>query len=600
MVTAAKVPERHEIDVQHTWDLSVIFATDGDWEAATTKVDAIIAEVAALQGTLGKSSAHLLNALKAHDALFEQADRMLVYARQRKDENNDDPAGQAMESKGASLYTKARAAVASFRPEILAIPPATLEAWLVEEPALAVYGQALQNIMRLRPHVRSAEVEAVMAEYGDVTRAPSDLFIMLTNNDLKFPSVLDEQGNPTEISQGRYSRFMLSPDRRLREEAFKKYFATLHGVRNTTAVALGAHVRGQVLESRLRGYGSAVEAALTPNHIPVAVYENLLNTVNAHLPKLHRYVRLRRQIMKLPEIHFYDMYSPLVEGADIRFRYDEAMALTQAAFKPLGAEYAAGVEQAYKERWIDVYENRGKTSGAYSGGAYGTPPYILLNYQDRPNDMFTLAHEMGHSLHTYFAHRTQPYVYSGYTIFLAEIASTLNELLLADHLLKNKEDAALQKELIVQQIEDIRLTILRQTMFAQFELDIHRKVEAGEALTAEGLSGHYAELVKRWHGPDLAWDDEMGIEWVRVPHFYYNFYVFQYATGLSSALALSKQILGEGQPAIDRYLTFLRSGSSRPSVDILRDAGVDMTTPAPIEAAMQHFDALLDKLETLF
>jgi oligoendopeptidase F len=354
-----------------------------------------------------------------------------------------------------------------------------------------------------------------------------------------------------------------------------------------------------IVNARIRGYESSLEAALKPNDIPLAVYHNLIATVEANLPRMHRYMSLRKRLLGLDELHTYDLYAELVADVDVKTPYAEATQTIQSAFAPLGRAYGAALEQAFTSRWIDVYENVGKRSGAYSGGAYSTAPFILLNYQDRLDDLFTLAHELGHSMHSHFTRHTQPFVYGDYTIFVAEVASTLNEALLTDYLLKNRRDAALRKRLIVQQLEDIRTTIFRQTMFASFELGIHQQAESGEPLTTDSLSERYYGLVGRYHGPDVIRDEEIALEWARIPHFYYNFYVYQYATGLSAALALSQQIISEGQPAVDRYLQFLRSGSSRSSVDLLRDAGVDMTTPQPIQQAMDKFDRLLDELEAL-
>jgi oligoendopeptidase F len=385
----------------------------------------------------------------------------------------------------------------------------------------------------------------------------------------------------------------------VRHDAFKGYYSSYQGILNTLGMTLAAEVRSHVLNARVRGYPSALAAALDPRDIPLDVYHNLISTINANLPRLHRYFDIRRRIMGLDELRVYDTYAPLVPQVDVAVPYDEAKQVVQAAFAPLGAEYAEALSKAFSSRWIDVYENVGKRSGAYSGGAYSTPPFILLNYQDRLRDMFTLAHELGHSMHSYFTRRSQPFVYGRYTIFVAEVASTLNEALLNDYLLKTRDDPMLRKQLVVQQLDDIRATIFRQTMFAEFELDIHQLTEAGTPLTSDTLNKRYHELVSRYQGPGLTLDDEIAFEWARIPHFYYNFYVYQYATGLSAALALSRQIIDEGQPAVDRYLSFLSSGSSRSSIDLLRDAGVDMTTPQPIQAAMDTFDTLLTELESM-
>jgi len=491
------------------------------------------------------------------------------------------------------------AATAFIEPEILAIPTETINQWIAEEPGLKVYDYALEELARQRAHVRSAEVESILAQFYDITRATGEIFEILTNADLDFPTFEDEKGQTVKLSHSRYGRYMESQDRRVRREAFKGMFSAFGSIRTTLGATLAAEVRSHVINARIRNYSSALEAALEPKNIPLDVYHNLISTVNQNLPRLHRYMRVRKQLMGLDELRFYDLYAPLVPQADMDVPYQEATQLVAAAFEPLGPDYAEALQKAFTNRWIDVYENVGKRGGAYSGGSHKSAPFILLNYQDRLRDVFTLAHELGHSMHSFFSWQTQPFVYSNYTLFVAEVASTLNEALLTDYLLKTRNDPALRKHLIVQQLEDIRATIFRQTMFAEFELDIHQRTEAGEPLTADSISKPYFSLVERYLGPDVVLDEEIAWEWARIPHFYYNFYVYQYATGLSAALALSKQIINEGKPAVERYLNFLSSGSSRSSIDLLRGAGVDMTTPEPIQQAMDQFDALLDELETL-
>jgi oligoendopeptidase F len=593
------VPRRSELPAEYTWDLTLIYPDEHAWEADVARLESMLPAVAALQGQVGASAANLLRALQLQDEIGVLVSQLYVYASHRKDSDSTDPVGQALEERAGSLYARVSAALAFIEPEILAIPEATLAAWQRNEPGLAVYEYALQELNRRRAHIRSAEVEEVLAQLSDVTRAPGDTFDILTNADLAFPTIADESGQPVQLSHARYGRYMESKDRRVRRDAFKGLYSAFKGVRNTLATTLSAAVRSHVIDARIRNYPSALVAALEPRDIPIDVYHNLVQTINANLPRLHRYMGIRRRLMGLDELRVYDLYASLVPEIDVTVPYAEATATVSRAFAPLGAEYRAVIERAFGSRWIDVYENVGKRSGAYSGGAYSTPPFILLNYQDRLDDMFTLAHELGHSIHSYFTRAHQPPVYGHYTIFVAEVASTLNEALLTDYLLKTRDDPALRKYLVVQQLEDIRTTIFRQTMFAEFELDMHTRAEAGEALTADALSGRYYDLVARYHGPEVTLDEEIAWEWARIPHFYYNFYVYQYATGLSAALALSRQILTDGQPAVERYLRFLGSGASRSSIDLLRDAGVDMTTPEPIQAAMDRFEALLDELEAL-
>jgi oligoendopeptidase F len=599
-VTATqKVPRRDEIPVENTWDLTLMYADDAAWEQAVARLEGMIPEIAAIQGTIGQGAGALLKALKLRDDIGLQLYQIYRYASQRQDSDSTDAAGQALAERAGSIVAKLGAATAFIEPEILAIPEETIAAWLHEEPGLQLYAYALEELARQRAHVRSAEVEGILAQFYDVTRATSEIFEILTNADLDFPTLEDESGQTVKLSHARYGRFMENQDRRVRREAFKGMFGAFGHIRNTLGTTLAAEVRSHTLNARIRNYSSALEAALQPKDIPLDVYHNLIATVNANLPRLHRYMRVRKRLMGLDELRFYDLYAPLVPQADIDVPYSEATAVVQAAFAPLGDDYAAALQRAFSSRWIDVYENIGKRSGAYSAGSHKSAPFMLLNYQDRLRDVFTLAHELGHSMHSFFSWRSQPFVYSNYTLFVAEVASTLNEALLTDHLLKTRDDPTLRKHLIVQQLEDIRATLFRQTMFAEFEFDIHRRTEVGEPLTTDSISKPYFELVARYLGPDVILDEEIAWEWARIPHFYYNFYVYQYATGLSAALALSKQIIAEGQPAVKRYLRFLSSGSSRSSIDLLRDAGVDMATPAPIQQAMDQFDALLDQLEAM-
>jgi oligoendopeptidase F len=597
--TTHKVPTRAEVPEEYTWDLSQIFPDVSAWEQELQAVEARAQELAALQGTLAQGPVQLLSALTLRDDVGQRLYALYVYAMHLKDSDSTNPVGQGLAERVGSFAARVQAALAFIEPEILAIPATTIEEWLNTTPDLHIYRYELEKLNRQRAHIRSAEVEQVIAEFSDLARTPYTTFSMLTDSDLQFPTIEDEHGQPVQLSHARYGRLIESPDRRVRRDAFKGYYSAFLPFRNTLATTLGAAIRAHVIEARLRNYSSALEAALAPNEIPVAVYHNLIATVEANLPHFHRYLAVRRRLLGLDELRFYDLYVQPVPDVELTIPYQEACNLMRAAFRPLGEEYGAALEQMFSRRWIDVYENVGKRSGAYSGGSYGTPPYILLNYQDRLRDVFTLAHELGHSLHSYFTRKHQPFVYGNYTIFVAEVASTLNEALLTHYMLQNNPDESLRRRLLSQQIEEIRGTIFRQTMFAAFELWMHERAERGQPLTADVLSQHYRDLVARYHGPELQIDDELAYEWMRIPHFYYNFYVYQYATGISAALALSRQIISEGQPAIDRYLRFLRSGSSRSSIELLREAGVDMTSPAPIQAAMDTFAGLVDQLEQL-
>lgn len=601
MTTATqKVPTRAEAPVAHTWDLSLIFEDSAAWDQELAAVEARAQEVAALQGTLGDDPEQLLGALTLRDETARRLYALYVYAAHRKDSDATDTAGQALQDRAGSFAARISAALSFIDPEILTIPEATLAAWVRDTAGLHIYAYELEKLNKQRAHIRSAEVEEVMAQFSDVTRTPYEMFEMLTDSDLTLPSISDEQGNTVQLSHARYGRFVESNDRRVRKDAFKGYYGAFKPFRNTIATALGGAVRSHVLEARLRKYDSSLEAALKPNEIPLEVYRNLIATVEANIGQNHRYMAIRKKLLGLDDLRVYDLYASPVPEVDVTVPYQEATELMRAAFAPLGPDYGAALKRAFDSRWIDVYENVGKRSGAYSGGSYSTPPFVLLNYQDRLNDAFTLAHELGHSMHSYFTRNAQPFAYGSYTIFVAEVASTLNEALLTDYMLKHRDDPSLRRLLLVQQIEDIRRTIIRQTMFASFELTMHEMSERGEPLTADGLTERYYALVAKYHGPAVTLDDEIGFEWARIPHFYFNFYVYQYATGLSAALALSRQLIDEGQTAVDRYLSFLKGGSSQSSIELLRGAGVDMTTPAPVQAAMDSFSGLIDQLEQLY
>jgi oligoendopeptidase F len=565
MTEAQQVPRREEIPVEHTWDLTTVYTNDAAWEADIAQLEARLPAASALQGSITDAEG-LLEVLHTRDSIEQQLWQIYIYAGRRYDSDTSDSTGQALGDRAGSLVARASAALAFIEPEILALPDSEIANWITATPALEMYRYSLQRLAAQRSHVRSAEVEGILAEFNDLTRAPSEIFEVLTTADLSFSSIQDEQDQPVQLSHARYQRFLESQDRRVRHDAFKSYYGTYHSIRNTLGTTLAAEIRSHALNARLRGYGSALEAALNPNDIPVDVYHNLVSTVNANLPRLHRYMQVRRRLMGLDELRVYDLYASLVPAADVEVPYAEGSRLVAEAFQPLGSDYISAINQTFSSRWIDVYENQGKRSGAYSDGAYTTAPFILMNYQDRLRDVFTLAHELGHSMHSYFTRRAQPFVYGNYTIFVAEVASTLNEALLTDYMLKTRDDPVLRKYLIVQQLEDIRTTLFRQTMFAEFELDMHRRVEAGEPLTADSLSKPYYDLVARYHGSEVTLDEEIALEWGRIPHFYYNFYVYQYATGLSAALALSKQLLSEGQPAVNRYLSFLSSGVKPESI----------------------------------
>ena len=595
--THNKVPRRHELPRQFTWDLETIYPSEDQWEADFQAIKDSIPRLESFRGTLGDSAIQLLDCLRLRDETQQRMDQLLVYARMRKDEDNTNNRYQALADRATVLASQLSSATAFIPPEILSIPEDKLRGFLESQPELGLYRHHLEELLRQRPHVRSAEVEMVLAQSTEIARVPDESYTMLTNADMKFPIIIDEAGNPVELSQARYIQLRESQDRRVRRDAFEALHQTYHSFRNTLASSLAGSVRSDIFFARSRNYSTALEAALDPNNIPTQVYYNLIQTVHQNLPRLHRYMSLRKRLLGLDELHHYDLYVPMVPDVQMRVPYEEGTRTVLAALAPMGPEYLSALQMAINSRWIDVYENEGKTSGAYSDGSYTTNPFILLNYQGTLTDVFTLAHELGHSMHSHFTRITQPYVYGSYTLFLAEVASTLNELLLTDYLLKQTTDRRLRAYLINSYLERLRTTLFRQTMFAEFELEIHARAESGEALTPDWLSTAYRDLNIQYYGPEVVNPDEIAIEWSRIPHFYWGFYVYQYATGISAAAALAQQILTEGEPAVQRYLNFLRSGSSKYSIELLREAGIDMTSPQPVQQALDTFGTLLDEMD---
>ena len=596
-----KLKKRHEVPDEHKWDLDSVYASVEAWEKDYAAVEAMLPRLTAFQGRLGESAGTLLQALQTRDEISKLLEQVVVYARMKEDEDTANSTYQALSARSRTLYAKAAAVGAFLTPEILAIPEETIRAWLDEEPGLAVYRHELEDTLREKAHVRSPEVEELLAQMAEVGAGPSDIFGKLNHADLKFPKIRDEEGNEVDLTLGRYLRFLESPVREVRKQAFEALYTTYRKFRNTLAATYASSVKKDVFYATARRYPSARAAALSGTNVPESVYDNLIATVNRNLPALHRYVQLRRRMLGLDELHMYDLYTPMVADVDKKIPYEEAVDTILKALAPLGEEYCEVARRGMTvDRWVDIYENEGKRSGAYSFGAYTTKPYILMNYQDNLDSMFTLAHELGHSMHSYFSRRHQPYHYAGYTIFVAEVASTFNEALLTDYLLKSTDDTKLKMYLINHQLETFRTTLYRQVMFAEFEHIAHQRVEGGQALTADVLDEIYYDLNKRYYGTEgVVVDDLIAVEWARIPHFYSAFYVYQYATGLSAAAALSQQVLTEGGPAVERYLEFLKSGSSDYSTNLLKKAGVDMTSPEPVQQALDVFDRLVGEMERL-
>jgi oligoendopeptidase F len=597
--TKKSLPLRSEIPVEETWRLEDIFPTDEEWEKEFQEVKKMIPKLAEYQGRLGESADTLYEALQYQDEVSMRLGKLYTYAHMRYDQDTTNAFYQGLNDRATSLYSEASSAMAFIVPEILAIDEAKLRSFLDEKQELKLYEHALDEINRQRPHVLSAEEEALLAQAAEVMQSSASTFSMLNNADLTFPTIIDENGEEVEVTHGRFIRFLESTDRRVRRDAFKAVYDTYEKYKNTFASTLAGTVKKDNFFARVRRYKSAREAALSSNNIPESVYDNLIETVHEHLPLLHRYVRLRKKVLGLDELHMYDLYTPLVQDVKMEVTYEEAKEYMLKALAPLGEEYLSIVKEGLENRWVDVRENKGKRSGAYSSGAYGTHPYILLNWQDNVNNLFTLVHEFGHSVHSYYTRKTQPYPYGDYSIFVAEVASTCNEALLNDYLLKTMDEEKKRLYLLNHYLEGFRGTVFRQTMFAEFEHMIHIKAQEGEALTADSLTSLYYELNKKYFGDDIVVDQEIGLEWARIPHFYYNYYVYQYATGFSAATALSKQILEEGEPAVKRYIEFLKAGSSDYPIEVLKKAGVDMTSEEPIRQACQVFAEKLEEMEKL-
>lgn len=595
----AKLKTRSEIPEQYKWHLEDIFPSNQAWEEEFLKAEKLLERAESFQGHLGDSAEALLTCFDWMDEVGQSVGEIYTYARMRRDEDNRNAHYQALTDRAGALSVRVGSALAFVVPEILALPEGRLQEFRQANEKMALYDHALEDILRKREHVLSSQEEKLLAEMGEIAEGPSTIFGMANNADLKFPSIKNEQDEEVELTKGNYIQFMESENRRVRQEAFETLYGTYQKQINTWAAILNSNIKGDVFFARARRYPSAIEASLHDDKVPLGVYDALIDTVREFLPEMHRYVKLRKKALGLDELHMYDIYVPIVSEVKMTIPYQEAVAMCREGLKPLGSDYGKVLEEGFTSHWIDVYENQGKTSGAYSWGTYRSHPYVLLNHQDTLDSMFTIAHEMGHSLHTYFSNRTQPHIYAGYKIFVAEVASTLNEALVMDHLLKTTKDPKLLAYLLNHYLEQFRGTVFRQTMFAEFEKKTHALVEQGEALTAELLSSTYLNLNEDYYGPDVVMDPQIAIEWVRIPHFYNAFYVYKYATGFSAATALARKILDEGEPAMERYLRFLSSGSSDYPIELLREAGVDMETPVPVREALQVFTSLLDRLEGL-
>jgi len=599
VATEKELKSRAEIPEHLTWRLEDIFATDEVWESTFEQLKEEIPKISELHGTLGDSPDALLKAFQTQDELSGRLGKLYAYSRMRYDEDTTNSFYQDMNGRAETLLTLYSSHTSFMTPEILSLGEDKIKQFLSEQEELCLYEKVLEDILRQQPHILSEKEEALLALASEPLDSASQTFSMLNNADLTFPTIENENGDEVDLTHGRYVGFLESSDREVRKQAFKAMYDTYGSFKNTYASTLTGAVKTDNFFANVRNYDSARHAALSGNKISEVVYDNLVDVINDHLPLLHRYVKLRKEILDLDELHMYDLYTPLIKDVDMKVTYDEAKQYTLEGLQPLGDEYVRIVEEAFNNRWIDVEENKGKRSGAYSSGTYYTNPYILLNWQNKVNDLFTLVHELGHSVHSYYTREAQPYRYGNYSIFVAEVASTCNEALLNDYMINHLEDDRQKLYLLNHFLEGFRATVFRQTMFAEFEHDIHVREQNGEALTAERLTDIYYELNKKYFGDDVISDEEIGLEWARIPHFYYNYYVYQYATGYAAATALSHQIQEGGEGAVDRYIDFLKAGSSDYPIEVLKKAGVDMTSKQPIIDALKVFEQKLTEMENL-
>ncbi|MGN0985706.1 MAG: oligoendopeptidase F [Candidatus Enterenecus sp.] len=594
-----KILERSEIPEQYTWNTGDLFPSDQAWEEAFAEVQTYIPRLSAFAGRLCESAATLYEYVTLDEELDQKLSRLFNYAQRKYDQDTRVPAYQAMSGKIMSLAVALQGATAFQLPELMKLEDEKLEQFYKDEPRLELYRLSFTRIRDKREHILSDAEEKLLAAASEMANVPDDVFSKLTNADLTFADAVDSQGGKHPISNGSYGLCIESEDRVLRKSAFESMYAGYGSMKNTLAASLNGQMKQLQFSANARRYPNTLAAALSNTRVPEEVYHNLIKTVNANLDKFHRYVRLRKKLLGVDELHMYDIYTPMVSGVEMNIPYEQAKETVYEALAPLGENYRAILKEGFDSRWIDVYENAGKRSGAYSSGGSEPHPYVLLNHKDNLDSMFTLAHEMGHALHSYHSGHTQPVPYRHYVIFVAEVASTCNEALLMEYLLARTTDKKERAYLINHFLDKFKGTLYRQTQFAEFELRMNELCAQGQTLTADLLSREYKALNEKYYGPDMISDNEIALEWARIPHFYYNYYVYQYATGYSAAIALSRRILREGEPAVKDYLEFLSGGCSKDPIDLLKGAGVDMGSPAPVQSALDLFGELLDEMEQL-
>jgi oligoendopeptidase F len=608
-VLACAAPERSDIPERYKWDLSALFQSDAAWTAAKKELLAGIPELARWQGKLGESSANLVGAMTDIERLSIQADRVYAYGLQRYDEDTRVSQALSMQQEAIQAYTDLQAATAWVRPEILEVGKPTIDRYVTEQPKLREYRQYFDEILRAAPHTRTASEEKIIAQTGAMAQAGSTVHSVFTSAELPYPTVKLSTGEEVRLDAAAYTKYRAAPNKADREAVFEAFWTRYGEFRRTLATSLNAHVQTHVFYKDVREFDTSLEASLFDFNIPKSVYTQLLDDVHRNLPTLHRYLKLRQKIMGLERLDYADLYAPIIESVDLQYTPEQAQQITLDAFQPLGAEYVAVLKKGYDERWVDFLPTTGKSSGAYSNGAYGVHPFQLLNFNGAYEDLSTLAHESGHSMHTYLSLKHQPYATAYYSTFVAEVASTLNENLLFHHMLDETEDDATRLFLLSSYLDNIRGTMFRQTLFAEFELKIHEMVERGEPLTSDSLSKLYLELVRYYYGQDqgiVQVDDRIGAEWAYIPHFYRNFYVYQYATSMIAGMSLAEGIIGSAAKKAgaatanrDKYITLLSSGSSQYPIELLRNAGVEMTTSAPFDAAMREMNRIMDEMEKI-
>ncbi|MDD2446772.1 MAG: oligoendopeptidase F [Tissierellia bacterium] len=594
-----EILERNKIPNDLKWDLESMYENNDEWNKDYERAVELAKKFESHKGNMTNSSDNLYNALKDKNDLYRLVEHLYSYSHLRLDEDTRLGGSQELSDKGMSLIIDVEDKTSFFIPEILTIDESTIKKYISEKEELKLYEHYIEDILREKDHVLSSREESILAQFGEVANAPQKIYSMLNDADLKFPTINDENNKEIEITSGSFIPLMESKNRDVRKGAFKGLYKTYYSFKNTFAASLSGDLKSNVFNAKIRNYSNTREASLNSNNIPLSVYDNLISVIHNNLDTMYEYMDIRKRVLKLDELHMYDLYVPIVDNVDFSIPYDEAVEIVKKALAPLKKEYITAMNGGFDSGWIDVMENRGKRSGAYSSGSYDSKPYILLNYHDTLDNIFTIAHEMGHSMHSHFTRNNQEFIYGNYSIFVAEVASTTNELLLLNYMLNNAKDKNEKLYLLNHYLESFRTTVYRQTMFAEFEQIIHEHIENGGALTADYLSERYKKLNELYYGPNVVIDDEIAIEWARIPHFYYNYYVFQYATGFSAAVALSERILKEGDSAVDSYLTFLKSGSSDYPINVLKKAGVDMTTEEPVNNAMNTFKRLVEEFNEL-